>query len=656
VVALVAALAGCGGSSTHASSGLPVVVLQSPDAPSWVRLMRSVGYSVREGDLKSMLGRSGGIVPGDATLSDSDRSKIVDWVGKGGRLATAQSALIAAFGIERGKSLSLDAVTMKELGGKAAWLTPLSVQPLVGKGLDELASPVTGAGAVMASKHSGSGVVVVFAVDPAGDGRQGYELLPEAASIVGDELAAPVGPRAQSAQVFVDPGGLPKSLASDPKRIATLLSEAGARVAEIAAWNYDFNDPANDTDYKSLIDALHARGILAYAWLEPPYVTLRLWQDHPECREKTKTGREAIVDWRSLIALEDPGCFALATESWTRILTRYRWDGVDMAELYFEPDVLDRNFTPFSASALAQFGGDPAKDPQGFLRFRTNLVTKLNEKVLHFVSSLPNASHLGLELTVIDDTLDPTLGEGVGSDVAALAGVARHAGATLVVEDPHSAWSDGPLRYDKLGPHVASLMPPQGALLDVNVVPRYGDPKPTTQMTGAELGLALGSATASLGKLGIYSLGTLPQQDLAQIPGSMAATTSTTDLGVYGRWTVAVTAPSPDEGRLEVDGIDWPATKGHAVVPGGNHVLTWRKGDPTGPGLVSFTGELGTARVSKHRLTFSYDTRPDGLAVVTARPTALSVDGTPARLDVISGPGGYAVRVPSGNHEVVLDF
>ncbi|MDX6474479.1 MAG: hypothetical protein QOK22_3295 [Gaiellaceae bacterium] len=652
------AAAGCGGSSssTHAGAGLPVVVLQSPDAPSWVRLMRSVGWSVREGDLKSLLGRGGGIVPGDATLSGSDRSKLVDWVAEGGRLATAQSALIAAFGIGRGPAQSIDAVTMKELGGKASWATPLTLQPLTGKGLDELASPVSGGGAAMASKHSGSGVVVAFAVDPVGDGRQGYELLPQAASLVGDELAAPVGPKAQTAQVFVDTGGLPKSLRSNPARIASLLSEAGVRVAEIAAWNYDFTDPANNTDYKRLIDALHARGILAYAWLEPPFVTLRLWQDHPECREKTKTGRDAYVDWRSLIALENPACFALATESWTRILTRYAWDGVNMAELYFEPDVLDRNFTPFSASALAQFGGDPAKDPQGFLRFRTNLVTALNRKVLHFVSTLPHASHLGLELTVIDDTLDPALGQGVGSDVAALAAVARHAGATLVVEDPHSAWSEGPLRYDKLGPHVASLMPPQGALLDVNVVPRYGGPKPTAQMTGAELGLALGSATAPLGKLGIYSLGTVPERDLLQIPGSMAASTSTTDLGVYGRWTVAVTAPSPGDGRLSVDGIDWPATKGHAIVPGGNHVLAWAAGDPIGPGLVSFTGELGTARVSKRQLTLSYDTRPDGLAVVTERPTALSVDGKPARLEVVSGPAGYVVRVPTGNHDVVLDF
>src|SRR5207248_1784654 len=141
------------------------------------------------------------------------------------------------------------------------------------------------------------------AVDPVGPGRAGFELLPQVGAVVGAELHAPAGPTARSAQIFVDPGGLPKALAHDPQKIASLLAAGGARVAEIAGWNYDFNDAAANYDYAGLIAALHARGILAYAWLEPPFVTLRLWQDHPECREKTQTGRDAIVDWRSLIAL-----------------------------------------------------------------------------------------------------------------------------------------------------------------------------------------------------------------------------------------------------------------------------------------------------------------------------------------------------------------
>ena len=176
----------------------------------------------------------------------------------------------------------------------------------------------------MASKSSGSGGVVAFAIDPAGDGRQGYELLPDAATLVGEELARPSG-RKHRARRSSSTRAASRSPSRPTRSGSPTCSPGPARASPRSLrWNYDFTDPANNTDYKSLIDALHARGILAYAWLEPPYVTLRMWQDHPECREKTKTGREAIVDWRSLIALEDPACFTLATQSWTHVLTRVR--------------------------------------------------------------------------------------------------------------------------------------------------------------------------------------------------------------------------------------------------------------------------------------------------------------------------------------------
>jgi hypothetical protein len=199
-------------------------------------------------------------------------------------------------------------------------------------------------------------------------------------------------------------------------------------------------------------------------------------------------------------------------------------------------------------------------------------------------------------------------------------------------------------------------MPPHAALIDVNVVPREGA-HPTSQMEGAELGLALGSATASLGRLAIYALGTLTAQDIDLLPRAMAASTSTTDLGVFGPWTVQVTAPSDEDARLKVDGIPWPAGPGVAVVPAGNHVLQWSRGRPAGPGLSAFSGELGTARVTPASLTFSYDARPDAYAVVTRRPASLAVDGKPARLDAVADPaGGWVVRVPTGTHTAHLRF
>jgi hypothetical protein len=655
ILALLLAVTGCGSSSAkHPAAGLPAVVLQSPSAPSWVRLLRSAGYAAHDGDLASLLGRTGGVVPADAVLDAHDRSRVVSWVRSGGRLATANAALLHDLGVGRGEASLVSAARMKGLAGTARWAAPLSIRPLRGTGLSAVASSPDGR-MLMATVTDHAGGVAAFAVDLVGHGRAGFELLPNAAALTAAYLRAPAGPKSFGAEVFVDPGVLPAD-ARDPALIADRLKRAGARVAELAGWNYDFNDPANDYDYAALIKSLHARGILAYLWLEPPFVTLRLWQDHPECREKTQTGRDAMVDWRSLIALEDPACFALATQSWTRVVTSVPWDGVNVAELYFEPPWKAANYTPFSRAALAQFGRDPSADPAGFARFRTDLVTSLNRRVLAFLNGLPNADRRTLELTVIDDTLDPTQGPAVGSNVKQLAAVARHAGASLIVEDPFTTWTDGPLRYDKLGPHVASLMPAGDALLDVNVVDRDGA-RPTSKMTGAELSLALGSAAGPLGSVALYSLGTLGANDIAAVPGALASGVSTTDLGTYGRQTVTVRSPLPSAGRLTIDSIPWPAANGTAIVPPGNHLLKWSRGSPAGPGLASFTGELATARVTERTLELTYFSRPETLAAVTQEPRSLQIDGAATALEVQIDPaGGFVVRLPRGRHVALLRF
>jgi hypothetical protein len=650
---LLLAVAACSSSGPkRPAAGLPVVVLQSPSAPSWVRLMRSAGYAAHDGDLVSLLARTGGVVPADAVLATQDRARVVAWVRNGGRLATANDALLRDLGIGRGAPSVVAGATGRV--GAATWTGALSVRPLRGTGLRALASSPDGK-LLMATSSEGAGALVAFAVDPAGQGRDGFELMPRAASLTGAYVHAPIGPKSFGAEVFVDPGVLPPDGRS-PGHIAELLKRAGTRIAEVAGWNYDFNDPANDYDYAGLVQALHARGILAYLWLEPPFVTLRLWQDHPECREKTQTGRDAMVDWRSLIALEDRSCFALATQSWTHAATSVAWDGINVAELYFEPPWNAANYTPFSHAALAQFGGDPATDAAGFVRFRIKLVTSLNRRVLAFMNGLPNAANRTLELTVIDDTLDPVQGQAVGSDVKALAAVARRAGASLIVEDPFTTWTEGPLRYDKLGPHVATLMPTGDSLLDVNVVDRAGA-RPTPKMTGAELTLALNSAGGPLGSVALYSLATLGADDLSAVPGALGSTVAATDLGTYGRQTVTVTSPDRSAGRLRVDDIPWPAANGTAIVPAGNHLLRWSRGSPAGPGLASFTGELATARVAKTMLELTYFSRPETLAVVTAQPRSLQIDGAAAALRVQADPaGGFVVRLPHGRHVARLGF
>ncbi|HEY8646511.1 MAG TPA: hypothetical protein VIL77_11585, partial [Gaiellaceae bacterium] len=84
-LALLLVAAGCGSSAAKRPvAGLPVVVLQSPSASSWVRLLRSAGYAAHDGDLASLVARTGAVVPADAPLGDKDRARIVAWVRNGG--------------------------------------------------------------------------------------------------------------------------------------------------------------------------------------------------------------------------------------------------------------------------------------------------------------------------------------------------------------------------------------------------------------------------------------------------------------------------------------------------------------------------------------------------------------------------------------------
>jgi hypothetical protein len=622
----------------------PLIVVSAPDAAGWVRLLRASGASARIGTLDEALDRPAALFSGGVALSSDQRSRVHDALDAGERAVVASDALLAELGLQRGADRPVASARMTGLDGEARWAPPVGVRPLQ----DPSVTPVaTNGDAVLAGvAPSGRGQVFALAVDPLAPGRDGHELLPEIGRYTAAFTGAPFGPARTGADVYLDPGSLHNAVSAKPDDLAERL--AGARAVHIAAWNADNQDPKFDYDYQALISALHARGVLAYAWLEPPFVSLRFWLEHPECRERTATGRDALVDWRRLIALEDPNCFRLATPVFSRVVSSWPFDGVDVAELYFEPDRKPEDFTPFHPSALAQFDRDPNADPAGFRAFRTQLVTDLNSKMLKFLNGLPHADQLDFQLTVVDNKLDPALGTQVGSDIDALAKVAKENGATLQVEDPFTVWTQGPLRYDALEPALRSLMPVGFAYPDVNVVDREAG-YPTRTMTGAEFDLAVSSAGRGAGRVALYSAGTIAPADMAHMSAALGATAVVFDDGVESPWAVTVRAPGGASfTRLKVDGHQWPAAAGVAVVPAGAHRLEWSKGAPAGPGLSRFTGELGTASLSASRMTLHYDSRAIPYAVVDRPPRGRSSVANPG--------GGYTVRLPPGRHEVTLSF
>ncbi len=634
----------------------PVIILASSDANEWLLLERAAGAAFRVGKLDELLARPTGIVPARAILTPADHQMIHRWVANGGRLVTPHRDLLAGLGVQRESPVTVNGVNFGPALERATWTAAIEVQGLrKGTNLKSLAPVVAEGGAILVGEAVlGRGSILALAFDPMEETRSGYELIPDLGRTVAGWTAAPPGPERAAAEVYVDPGSLSPAMKANPEAVAASLG--GVRAAHVAAWHFGFRDPANDYDYAGLIDALHARGIAAYAWLEPPQVNLLMWEDRPECREKTATGRDAQVDWRYLIALEDERCFKLAWDQWTRVLTKFDWDGVNVAELYFEPTVKRDNFTPFHPSALTRFGGDPDADPEQFLDFRSTLATELNARMLAGIRALPRGPELDLQLTIIDDTLDPAKARAVGSDVTGLAVVARDFGASLQLEDPYTAWAASPLRYEQVVERLPSLMPAGQAFIDINIVVREAG-FPTATATGAEFDLAVATASRVNGRVAVFSLSTLATVDMLHLSGAMAASTETLDTGLRAAFAVTAIAPEGDGfGLLSVDGVPWPAAAGRAIIPGGEHRLEWSRGVPAGPALLRLTGEVGSATVEANALEVSYFSRARAYMVVDREPVRVSIDGVEAAITATRNPeGGYTLRLPAGTHSVRVE-
>lgn len=635
----------------------PVLVVQAPEAGAWVRLLRAGGIPAVSEPIGYLPKNSAAVVPDGAVLTKYDIAEVVSWVKAGGRLVTAAPGLLDLLGATFGPSTPVSGASVNGLSTPVSWARPVDVNPVqVKQGGVTVLSSALHTGAHLAVHWAyGRGQILGFGVDPMGSGRIGYELFPTLARMVAGVTDPPPGPTRDGLELYLDPGLLPPSISHNVNAVAAMVD--GARIVDVAAWYFNYNNPADNYPYQALIAALHARGILAYAWLEPPFVNQAMWQKDPQCREKTATGADAHVYWRYLISLETPSCFHLAWQQWDQVLGNNPWDGVNVAELYFQPPTDPSTFTPFSAGALALFGRNPKTNMAAFMQFRTQLVTELNRQMLAQLNGLPAARNLAFELTVIDSLLDPAEAAGVGSDVSALAAVARQGGASLEVEDPFTTWTDGPLRYARITAELRSLTSPGMGLIDLNVVDRPGA-RPTSKMTGGELDLAASTAAAYSGRLGVYALGTIGPADLGTLAAAMAGSVQTTSTGVVAPWTVTVHAPpGVADSRVRIDGVQWPTASGVVVVPGGQHSVQWSGGAPAGPGLTRFTGELSTASTGPAAMDLAYYSEAAVYAVVTARPASLTLDGAPANLTVTADPaGGWSVRLPAGTHRAVLGF
>ncbi len=626
-------------------------------------------------------------------LSDAQIDALKDWVVDGGRLITDfRNPLAEALGVKfLSSTIRIDRARDRRFPEEALrWRGGEVMNKFDTRDDDEVlvADDVSGI-PVAIGRTLGKGKLILFGTrfDPAS--TEGYSRFPYIASHVQRFFGLTPLLRREHLEMYFDPGF---RHTVSIEQLVVRWAAAGIRVIDVGGWH---EYPRYTYDYGRLIRLAHASGILVYCWLEPPQVSQKFWQDHPEWREKNFKGQDIqppAPSWRYPVALTDPACLKAALAYYRKLLTTFDWDGVNIAELCFDsgrgfkdPAIL----TPMHPSAREQFrklaGFDPAellepgsphfwrRDPAGaaaFVRYRVKKVTQLHEVMLELAEEIrARRPGFGVVLTSYDSLSAPELRSDLGVDGKEIAALAGRYDFTLQVEDPTSMWSTDPRRYETIASRWGQLVDPARLALDLNVLVIRNDkeitPFPTRIQTGTEAFWLVNSAARGARHVTIYCESSINAQDLALLPSAYAARARVRRLP--DGW--GVTTPTPVVLQLSsgTDEIWLDGERVHTVGDGaflltsGAHSI---RAVPPGFGglspealetrVLSVTGNLTEETSSLRSVRLAYRSENRCLITLTRPPFALFVDGKETGLEPLKGNGRYAVMLPPGEHAALV--
>ena len=518
---------------------------------------------------------------------------------------------------------------------------------------------------VLAGLQHGAGAVLWVAAPL---GTLGYERLPYLPQALTDlGLQPPLASR--DLWAFFDSS---YRLRADLDYLARRWREAGIAALHVAAWHFMEPDAVRDDYMRRLVLACHRRGILVYAWVELPHVSEKFWQDHPEWREKTALLQDAHLDWRRLMNLRNPDCARAVSERLARLMERFDWDGVNLAELYFESLEGHANaarFTPMNDNIRREFrqkhGFDPATlfsarapDPaelRQFLDFRADVAHSLQEYwIAEFQRMRTKQPHLDLVLTHVDDRYDPKMRDLIGADAARLLPMLSRQEFTFLVEDPATLWHLGPDRYPEMAAKYQPITPrPQKLAIDINIVSRYQDVYPTKQQTGSELFQLVHMAATAFPRVALYFENSILTPDLRLLPASAAvvdqldrAGPAGAKLGVKNRGLVGI----PWRGPVRVNGRPWPFQDDeHVWLPAG----AWSvEANTTAPPLrmVDFTGTPRSLQATGAVIEVAYQSDSRAFAFFDRAVQVTDIDGQPSGIEAQNVGQWWSVALPRGQH------
>jgi hypothetical protein len=310
-----------------------------------------------------------------------------------------------------------------------------------------------------------------------------------------------------------------------------------------------------------------------------------------------------------------------------------------------------RGFDP-----LELFGaGTP--DPQrlrAFLDYRADLTRRQQEEWIGQIEAIRQTKpNLDFVLTHVDDRFDTRMRDLIGADAARLLPLLDQHDFTFLIEDPATIWNLGPERYPQIASRYQPLTEHTGKLaIDINVVERYQDVYPTKQQTGTELFQLVHVAAQAFPQVALYFENSILSPDLPLLASAAAtvdkAAQDGSRLTVDSRYGVGI----PWHGPALVNGRLWPVRDEATLwLPAGSNVIEPAQKDPA-LRILDFNGNLHSANTSASGLQVSYQSNSRAIAVVSARPGKIQIDGAEYSEKLLDGASNFVLMLPRGQHIV----
>jgi uncharacterized protein YdaL len=536
-------------------------------------------------------------------------------------------------------------------------------------------------------KRVGKGKVIYFNTRFDSYSQHGYSQYPYALEYVRKYFHLRPIVRRENLEMYFDPG-FRKTYSIES--LVKQWVKQGIRVVHVAGWN---QFPKYTYDYKRLITLAHANGILVYAWLEPPQVSKKFWDEHPEWREKNYKGEDIPPLWRYVVALENDSCLAAMAQEYKKILDGYDWDGVNFAELYFEAGKGFENpnlFAPMHPSAQREMRKKYNIDlvgifnPQSPYYWKTNTFVKnavieyrVNQLALAYETFLPMFYEMAkakqgfqIMVTAMDGFGSPELREYLGVDMAQIIALQKKYQFVLQIEDPENLWSTDPARYIEMGRKYEKLVGDSRKIsLDLNIVAfrkkEAITPFPTLIQTGAESFTLVRAAALGAPRFTIYSESSVNPQDLGFFSNALAANVRYrfTENGyeVQSPYSVVLRLPKIVS-EISVDGVPLsPSRENEFVIPSGEHRIELNRETANTfsthelqAKIISLTGNLISVEHGLRDINFEYESDTRAIASFNVAPSSVRVDHQEFPFSVMKGNDCFSIFLPPGRHHVEL--